>query len=205
MAGIGNLLKTKAVGWIAPVGTAFPTMALPAGAAWGGAWATMGLTKEPLKFKYEQEKFEFMVEEFRSAVKSCVVSRTVTLETVLAEYTAGHMALATNTALSTVQSFPATATTPEYFELSVGDGVGDACGCDPEYAVGFEGIYCDEAENQLPVRLFFSRMTMVMNGEQTYSQRDDDYTGVPLMMTALPDTTGKLFILQRATAPDTTP
>lgn len=200
---IGNLLKTKAVGWIAPVGTPFPTMNLAAGADWPAPWSKLGLTKTALKFKYEAETFAFEVEEARAPVKKCTVKRSVMFETTLAEFTIGHMALATGTHLDEIDSYAATATTPEYFEVAVGDTT--ECGCDPTYAIGFEGVSCDENENLLPIRMLIYAATIVMKGEMTFSQRDDDYTGIPLTVEVLSSTDGKMILFQRATAPDTTP
>jgi hypothetical protein len=132
-----------------------------------------------------------------SPVRRRRTKETATVETVLAEHTAGNLAkamagIATTTAAS--------ATDPGFEEFEVG---GDPNL--PLYVVGIEGSYNDEDEAYFPVRLFLYQATVSEGGTLEYGKERP--AGIPLKLMALPDLTkakGKqLLKVQRVIEPAT--
>jgi len=187
-----NILKSGAVVWHAPVGEAFPDPAvIGAGDDWGGNWEQIGATKEAVALKYTTDEAPIEVEEFLGPVRRFRTKEELALETVMAELTGDYLGLAVG-AVST----PAGSGTP-YEELIVGNDV-----CLDELTWGFEGILCDAACTETPVRFFIPRGTAKLNGDLKFSRRDNDYTGVPLQVNALADVDdvtdpGRMFVFQR--------
>ncbi len=193
-----QILKSNAVLWFAPVGTAFPDeTSIAAEAAWGGAWERLGATKEPVTMLYEDEQADINVEEYLSPVHRFRTSEALTIETVLAELDADFIALMTD---GTVSKTAASGGQAGYEELPIGNDAFRTA-----YAWGFEGIYLDSSGNTLAARVFVYRATAKMGGELAFSKREDDYTGVPITIEALSDsaTPGRLLVFQRVTAPAT--
>jgi len=196
---IGALLKTKAVLWVAPYGEAQPgETSVAAGASWGGNWVKVGWTKAPLEFLYAFEEHDFEIEQALAPLDRQKIGESAMLETVLSENTALNLAYASGGDGDDVSSTSAGASQVAFDELEIGN--------DPyleKWAVGFEGIKFDESENSLPVRYFFTRATININGGLTFSQKNDDYTGIPVQVKALADPSNnlKLFKWQRVTAP----
>lgn len=195
---IFQVLKSNAVLWYAPVGEAWPDeTTVDAGDAWGGNWARLGATKEPLTFLYEDERADIDVEEYLSSVHRFKTSEKLTLETVLAEIDADYVALMTE---GTVSATPAGGAQKAYDSLPIGN---DARLTD--YAFGFEGVNADSSDNLLPLRVFIYRATAKLGGELSFSKREDDYTGVPITIEALSDsaTPGRLCVFEKVTGPTT--
>lgn len=191
-----QIMKSNAVLWYAPVGETVPdeTTVAP-GAAWGGNWARLGATKEPLTCLYEDERSEVAVEEYLSAVHRFRTSEKLSLETVLAEIEADYMALMTG---GTVSATGAGGAQKAYDSLPVGNIAElDA------YAFGFEGIHEDINGVELTLRVFIYRANAKLNGELTFSKKEDNYTGVPILIEALSDsaTPGRLFVFEKVTGP----
>lgn len=187
-----NILKSGAVVWYAPVGEAFPDPAvIGAGDDWAGNWERIGSTKTPTALKYTTDEHSATVDEFLGAVRRFRINEALALETTMAELTADYLALATGMTASLAGSG-----TP-YEELVVGDTP-----CLPELEWGFEGILCGQTGIDTPVRFFIPRGTAKLNGDLTFSQKDNDYTGVPLQVNALADVDdltdpGRMFVFQR--------
>jgi len=194
---VTNILKSGAVTWIAPEGTAFPDeTTVNAGAAWGGAWARVGFTKEPLKLAYEDEEHDIEVEEFLAAVGRKKIGESAMMETVLSELAGDYLKYAMDGALTTTA---AGASQKGYEELLVGNDSEKTV-----YTVGFEGIRYNSTGVALPLRIGFYRCTLRLNGELEFSNRSDDHTGVPMQVRALANvTTGRVIWLNRVTAPAT--
>lgn len=197
---VGNLLKSKAKVWIAPEGEAEPDETSVAyDGAWGGNWVNLGWTKEPLSFLYEIEEAEIEVEDYLGALDRWATMERVTLETVLAEAGfADTLAYASGTLDDTDVSTTASGAGQDGFdELEVG-GVARL----KKWAVGFEGVSYDSADNAQPLRVFLARATLRVNGELEFSQKSDDYIGIPLQVKALADSSnsGKMFKWQHVTA-----
>jgi len=191
-----QIMKSNAVLWYAPFGEAFPDeTAIAAGAAWGGNWARLGATKEPLTCLYEDERSDVNVEEYLAALHRFKTSEKLSLETVLAELDADYVALMTG---GTVSATPAAAGQKAYDSLPIGN-----VAVLPEYAFGFEGIHTNSGGVSLTLRIFIYRANAKLNGEMTFSKREDDYTGVPILIEALSDTAtpGRLFVFEKVTGP----
>lgn len=197
---VANIVKSGAVLWYAPFGETKPDETSVAyGAAWGGNWARVGYTKDPLVIVYEDERHRAEVEEELTAVREWRISESVRFETVLAELTAAYLELARGGDPAEVVSTSAGAGQNAYEELKFG---GDAV--PNEYAYGFEGTYLNSSGVTFAIRVFIHKGVAKLNGEMTFSKRDDDYTGVPIQINALVDTTQsagqKLVQFQRVTA-----
>lgn len=196
---IGNLLKSKATMWIAPYGEALPDeTSIDAAEAWGGNWEKLGWTKQPLAFRYEFDEAEFNIEQALGVMERRKIGERATFETVLAEATGNSLAYAIGQASSDLVETAAGASQKAFESLSVGNEM-----ILDKYAVGFEGITYDSAGTAQPVRVFFTRATLMLNGELSFSQKDDDYVGVPVQVKALADASNsyKLLTWQRVTAP----
>lgn len=195
---IADVLKSKAVVWIAPAGEARPDeTSVAAGAAWGGNWVKVGWTKEPLTMLYEYETHQFHVEQILAAIDEQKTSESLALETVLSEATALNLDYLSGGDGTNVTTTAAGASQVGYEELDIGDNP-----VLEKWAVGFEGINYDETDGALPVRIFIDRATVKINGELEFSQKNDDYTGIPLQVFGLANTasSNRLFTWQRVTA-----
>lgn len=194
---VTNILKSGAVAWVAPEGTAFPDeTTIAAGAAWGGAWARWGFTKEPLKLAYEDEEHDINVEEFLAALGRKKIGEESSMETVLSELAGDYLKYAMDGALTTTA---AGAAQKGFEELLVGNDSEKTV-----YTVGFEGIRYNATGVALPIRIGYWRCTLRLNGELEFSRRSDDHSGVPLQVKALANTTtGRLIWINRVTAPAT--
>ena len=202
MGSVGNLLKSRARVLIAAVGTAIPDETTVAyDAAWPSPWIDLGFTKAPLAFNYEYDEHEFMVEQILGPVRRDKTGERATFETVLSEVTSDNMALAfgVNPAHATngVVDTAAGAAQKAFSTISVGNTP-----LVHEFAVGIEGQRYDSAGTGQPVRVFFARATLRLNGALEFSQKNDDHTGVNLQLKALANsTTGRLFQIDDVTAP----
>lgn len=194
---VSDILKSKAVLWVAPAGETHPDeTSVAAGGSWGGNWVQLGYTKEPLSVLYEFDEHEIEVEQVLGAVGRRKINERLTLETVLSEATALNL---DRVAGGDGTNPTATAAGPSqvgYEQLDVGDNP-----LLTEWEIGFEGIKYDATDGSLPVRLFM-KGTVAVNGELTFSQKDDDYTGIPVVIKALADTgsSNRMFRWQRVTA-----
>lgn len=196
---VGDLFKSKATIWIAPVGEAFPDeTAVAAEADWGGNWTKLGWTLEGIKFKYEYEDMEIAVEQILGPLSRRKTSESAMFETVLAEVTATNLAYAAGTDPTTlVTTTAAGASQAGYEEAAIGDNL-----LVQEYAIGLEGINYHQTDGLLPLRIFIPRATLVINGELEFAQKNDSMTGIPLQVKSLVDTanSNRLFVWQRVTA-----
>ncbi len=196
---VANIIKSGAVLYYAPVAEAKPDeTTVVYGAAWGGNWTRVGYTKEALTLAYESEEAEIEVEEELASVKRTRIKESVTLETVLAELTAGYLQLAASEQ-DTVSTTAAAAAQKGYEEAGLG-GVATLT----ERAWGFEGLFINASGDEEPIRIFVHKGTAMLNGALEFSQKSDDYVGVPIQIKALADTTQtageKLVLFQRVTA-----
>lgn len=194
---VSNILKSGAIAWLAPYGEAFPDdTTIDAGDAWGGNWARIGFTKEPLKLAYEDENHEIKVEEYLAAVDRKKISEKSMMETVLSELIGDYLQYVMD---GTLTQTAAGASQKAFDELLIGNDSEKT-----KYAIGFESIRYDANGVALPQRIGYYKCTLRLNGELLFSKRNDDYTGVPLQAMALMDTTvGRLIWTNLVTAPAT--
>ena len=197
--GVGQLMKTKARVWRAPVGEALPTMeAVNYDAAWGGNWVDMGLTLAPLMFRTSMDVFNFEVEQYAAAVKQTVTNNSCEIETSLGEITPDNMALIFGKRPDVdVTDTAATASEPGYSTFNY-----DADFEIHEYAFGFEGRVILTDNNSYPIRFFVPRGTYTLNGDLEFSARSSNPTAIPFKLTALSDpaNSGRLYTFEIATA-----
>lgn len=161
----------------APIGTALPADTLAAGGTWP-SWVEVGLTKEPLTMAYEYETEGFEVEQSLAPVARRKTSHMLSLETVLAEFSALNLSLSFDGVVTTVA---AGVGQPGKEELDVGDTQTLT-----KRMWGFEGIYSDEDAASFPARLIVYIGTGTTGGELEWSKAGG-YTGIPLKIEALSD------------------
>jgi len=199
---VSQIVHSGATLWNAPVATAIPDETSVAyGAAWGGNWVRVGYTKAPLTLAYTSEEAEIAVEEELASVKRRRISEALVLETVLAELTAAYVQLAASNQYA-VGTTAAGAAQKAYEETYLG---GDPTLTEKEW--GIEAMFLDSSGNPQPIRFFIHIGTAMLNGNLEFSQKTEDYPGIPIQIKALADTSlaagQKLVRFQRVTAPTT--
>jgi hypothetical protein len=194
-----DILIAPAVIYRAPVGTALPSpTTVDYGEAWAAPWENMGYTTTPLALNRAEEIFAVEVQQLSTPIKRRRTGETVTAKTTFVEMTPEVLALYFAGTVTEVAAGPAVRPHEdvEFGGLAVID----------EYAWGFEGLYVDADGDEWPTRVFFYRGTAAPDGDVNMDRKNA--TGVPLMITAIPDTTkdsGKqLGIVQKVTG-DVTP
>jgi hypothetical protein len=202
MGTVGNLLKSKARVLIAPVGESLPDeTSVDYDNSWGGNWVDFGFTKTPLAFNYEYDEHEFHTEQILGPVRRDKTGERATFETTLSEVTSDNLNYAFGTDPSDAND-GVTDTAAGASQKAFSDQtVGNTARVD-EYAVGIEGQRYDSAGTGQPVRIFFAKATLRLNGALEFSQKSDDHTGIALQIKALANaSTGRLFQIQEVTAP----
>ena len=185
----GNLLKTSAEVWVAPLGTALPDKTIAAGASWGTGWSSLGVTDTPLAFKYTEERFQWKPDQYTAPIDERVTSQSAMFETTIGEFTLTQLGdMLGETVVAGTDENTLTINTRRLVT---------------KYAIGFEGVQYNASDEAVPVRVFVSRATMKLNGDLSFSGNDDAKTGMPLQVTALADpaNSGKLFVMHQVTAP----
>lgn len=196
---VTNIVHTGAWLYNAPVGEANPDETTVAyGAAWGGNWVRVGYTKAPLTVAYESTESDVKVEEELPPVKRFRIEESLTLETVLAELTAAYLQLAAANQTSVTET-AAGVGQKAYEYTSLG---GDPTMTERKWGFEWRHIQADGVEQ--PGRMFIHRGTAMINGALEFSQKADDYPGIPIQIKALSDTAqsagAKLVRFERVTA-----
>ena len=196
---VANIIKSGATLLYAPTGEPKPDeTAVGLGQDWGGNWERVGYTKAPLTAAYDSEESDTKVQEELAPVKRWRIGENLTLETVLAELTAGYLQLAASNQTA-VMTTAAGASQAAYEETGLG---GVAVLTEKQW--GFEGMYLDDNGSEFPIRMFVHKGTAKLNGALEFSQKTDDYTGVSVQIKALADPTQsaglKLCQFQKVTA-----
>lgn len=196
-----DIIVTGARVFLAPVNLITPvTLPLPSLAVdgtWPTGWTDVGFTLDPVKLTYKFDILEIFVEQSYSPVRRRRTKEAATIQTTIAEHSAGNLAIAM---AGIATQTAATSTVPGYEEFTVG---GDPNL--PLYVVGIEGGYNNADENFFPVRLFFWYATVADGGTLEYAK--DKPAGIPLTLNALADVTKprteQLFTFQRVLEPHT--
>ncbi len=196
---VANIVKSKATIYVAPVGTAAPDETSVAyGVAWGGSWVRVGYTKDGVKVAYDSKEFEIEVEEVLAALARLRIGEALTLETMLSEMTGTYLQLAAG-GQGTLSTTPPGVGQAGYESWGIGGEVDIT-----EKAWGFEARYKDSSGNEFPIRFFIHKATAKLNGALEFSQKSTNYSGIPLQIAALADTTqsvgAQLFSWYRVTA-----
>lgn len=192
---VTDILITPARILKAPVGETLPDETSVAyGGSWGGNWASVGYTLQPLTMSYNREVFGLKLEQLNGDAKRRVTDEVVKFETVLAEATPDNLQLAIG---GTVSATSAGASQVAFEDLDVGGAVQM-----DELAWGIEGFYENASGTQFPVRIFVYKATAVLNGQLTFAKAAA--AGVPLQISAMPDASkslgANLVKFQRVTA-----
>lgn len=181
--------------WRAPTAEANPDETTVAwGASWGGNWSYMGDTLTPATLAADIEIVDVNIEQSNSPVKRSRVSEILRLSANVAEHTATLMQLVLG---GTVTPTSAGASQKGFDSLAFGGETALT-----EYKWGLEALRVDSAGNNQPVRWFFYKGTVALNGDIPYDKRSA--AGVPIQITMLADTSqsvgAQLGILEIVTA-----
>jgi hypothetical protein len=196
---VNNIIHSGAILWNAPVAEASPDESSVAfGGAWGGNWVRVGYTKAPLTLAYESEEADINVEEELAPVKRFRIGENLTVETVLAEFTAEYLQKAAGNQ-DTISETAAGASQDAYEETGLG---GDSTITERKW--GFEARFIETDGTAQPIRFFVHIATAMINGNLEFSSKADDYPGIPIQIKALTDESQsagqKLVLFQRVTA-----
>jgi hypothetical protein len=172
-------------------GSAEPAVTVASGGNWPAGWTEIMLSKNPVSVEYAYEVVDFETQQHLAPVGRAKKSEKFSVETVLSELTGTN--LGTAMGIASVTTVAAVAGVPGYEHFSVGD-----TNVINVFSWGFEG----DTTTGYPMRLFVWRASVAAGVKLEFGK--DDYTGVPLRVEALADTTKakgeRLFKLQKITA-----
>jgi len=159
------------------VGTSTPADTVAYNGAWGASWTELGYTKQPLTINYEEEHVKHDIQEALAPVHAHISSKSLALETVLAEFTGDNLALALNGVNTET-------------EAGAGQPAKDTVDFGNSNALtirqwGFEGQYVDEDGDTFPIRIFVWKGVVLPNAELQFAK--DDSTGIPIHIDAMMD------------------
>jgi len=187
-----DVLVSPATVWYAPVGTALPNPStLLAGQTWTAPWANLGYTLEPTTLNMNVTPFDLYVQQLTVPLRTIRTQVDVMLETVMGEFTANTLKLATD---GTVVTTAAAAGVSGRDEITVLASKVDVS----LFAFGIEGVRVTDANARLPVRIFIPRGSAVMNGPVTFAK--DAGIGIPLQFKAFADSAGVALIIHNIMA-----
>lgn len=176
---VSDIIVTAAKVFNSPVATALPAATVAAGGSWPAGWVSVGYTTEAVKATYSYDKLDIKVQQELGPLNRIRIAEDVMLETVLAEFSAAALALAfAGTATSTA----AASGVPGYEEFDIGGAYNL-----PVSQWGLEGSYVDEDGVEFPIRLFIYKATSESGGDVSFDR--ENIAGIPLKISALPDTT----------------
>jgi hypothetical protein len=178
---VEDILIGPVTAYYAPVATALPDETSVAfGAAWGGAWASLGYTKEDTPLSWNLEKNTKMVGAQQTILKLKAVhtEETLALETTLIELTPANLGLVIG---GTVSNTVASAGQKGYSKVE-----GGGLYLPTLYAIGFEGMRVMSDGTQQPVRFFVWKGVLTIGGALEFGK--DDETGMAIHVDALADT-----------------
>jgi len=187
-----DVLVSPATVWYAPVGTALPSPStVLAGQAWPAAWKNLGYTLEPTNLNMNVTPFDLYVQQLTVPLRTIRTEVEVMLETVMAEFTADTLKLATDGTVVTTAPAAGAAGRDEITVLASKVDVS-------LFAFGIEGIRVLDNNARVPVRIFIPRGSAVMNGPITFAKGEG--IGIPLQFKAFADNTGVALIIHNVTA-----
>lgn len=183
---VGNILRSNAKLYIAPITTVPILLPDHATVDFGDDWQTItqpewngvGYTKSELAAKFETEVFDYEVEESLEPVLQSLTKMSITLEVTLAEFDIENLKLALGGAVTTLPTQSVGGKDVRQLDLPTGGG----CTTIPRVSVGFEGKFC--GDNRW-VRFWLPAASVTMNGDLTFTQKGDDYIGIPVSIKSL--------------------
>ena len=178
-----DILVTAANILYAPKGTALPdetTVAVNDFDSWPEGWVHLGYTASPARTNYTYDVFELGVEQSTSpAIQRKTNERAVT-DIALSQFNGVNLALLTD---GTATDTAAGASQKEYTKVVTGGSPNLK-----EYMFALEGYRpADSDGSAQPVRIFFYRGTIRMNGSIEFAKGAG--TSLPAQITALTDST----------------
>lgn len=187
-----DVLVSPATVWYAPVGTPFPNVStVLAGQAWTAPWVNLGYTLEPTNVSMNVTPFDLYVQQLTVPLRTIRTQVDIMIETVMGEFTANTLKLATDGTVVTTASGVGAAGRDEVTVLASKVDVS-------LFAFGIEGVRVTDTNARLPVRIFIPRGSAVQNGAITFAK--DAGIGVPLQFKAFADNTGIAMVIHNVTA-----
>ena len=187
-----DVLVSPATVWYAPVGTALPNPStMLAGATWTAPWKNLGYTLEPTNLTMNVTPFDLYVQQLTVPLRTIRTQVEVMLETVMGEFTADNLKLATDGTVVTTAAGSGASGRDEVTVLASKVDVS-------LFAFGIEGVRVTDTNARVPVRIFIPRGSAVMNGNVTFAK--DAGIGIPLQLKAFADNTGVALIIHNVTA-----
>lgn len=186
--GVGTL-------YYAPTGTANPDeTSVGYGTAWS-SWTSLGTTLDALTLNYADTLKDVRVQQKLGVIKRFRTEVGITAKTKLAEHTGAILALLTG---GTNTDTAAGASQKAFSQVTAGD--------DPaidEYKFGFETYRVDSAGTKQPVRYFFHKGHIRIDGDVNFDRENE--TGVPVVIEVLEDTSqsagSEFMVVDIVTAP----
>lgn len=177
-----DVLVTAANILYAPLGTALPdetTVAANDFDAWPSGWVHLGYTATPARTTYTYNVFELSVEQSTSPIIQRKTNERAVTDIALSQFSAENLALLTD---GTVTTTAAGASQKAYKKVVTGGSPSLK-----EYMFALEGIRPDANGNAQPIRIFFYRGTVRVNGSIEFAKGAG--TNLPAQITALTDPT----------------
>lgn len=195
---VASVLKSNAICYHAPLGTAKPLDTVDFEEQWPDPWERVGVTNAELKLGYTFDEILLEVQEFTGPLDRSKDKERVMLETGLAQIEGRLMQIAYGGGKVTTVAAAAGVAGKDVFSIG-GDSHLE------KRIWAFEGVRVLEDGTEFPVRCYIWRATAVGGGEMSFSR--SAYTGMPLKIGGLIDTTKprgeRFFSLERFTAQPT--
>ena len=190
-----DVLVSPAYIWYAPVGEPLPSPdTIAGGAAWGGNWKNLGYTLEPVSVNLDTQTFKLYVQQLLAPLRITRVEQQLAFESTLAEMTGQNLALAFDGTITTTAAGPAVAGKDTI--IVKGDKVDVSV-----YAVGIEGLRVTDANVRVPVRFFFGKASITLNGPLAFAK--DAGAGIPVHIDGLVDNSGTQLTIHNVVLPKT--
>lgn len=195
-----DVLITAANILYAPLGTALPdetTVPWNDFDAWPSGWEHVGYTLAATRTTYNYEVFELNVEQSTAPILQRKQNERATTDVSLAQFNGDNLALLLD---GTVTTTAAGSSQKGYTKVVTGGATNLN-----EYMFALEGYRPDANGNEQPVRIFFYRAAIRVNGSIEFAKAAG--TALPAQITALLDSTkpqgAQLMEVHIVTAPAT--
>ncbi len=176
-----DILITAANILYSPTGTALPdetTVEWNDFDSWTG-WTHIGYTATPARTSYTYDVFELFVEQSTSPIKQKKTNERAITDIAMSQFSAENLALLLDGTITTTAAGAA----QKAFKRVVTGGAPNLV----EYQFALEGYRADSEGVEQPVRIFFYRGTIRINGSIEFAKAAG--TTLPAQITALADPT----------------
>lgn len=192
-----DIIVSEANVLYAPLGTALPdetTVVYGDYDSWL-SWNHLGYTDAVSNLNYSFEQFEYTPEQALSPVLRRRISEMMTLRFALSQFDGDYLALVTEG----TKTATAAGASQKAYDKIVGGGDTQIS----EYMFGLEGYRIDTSGNKQPVRIFFHKATITLNGDIPFGKQNAAI--MPIEVKAVPDTSkavgAQLYEIHVVTAP----